>query len=148
VRVEVVSTSELGDRSYVAHDGESALVIDPQRDIDRIENLLVERDLRCVLVAETHIHNDYVSGGLELARRTGATYLVAATDNVEFERHAVSDGDEVRAGGLSVKVLATPGHTDGHLAYRLSDGEGPAAVFTGGSLLYGSVGRTDLVDPG
>jgi hydroxyacylglutathione hydrolase len=148
VRVEVVSTSELGDRSYVAHDGESALVIDPQRDIDRIENLLVERDLRCVLVAETHIHNDYVSGGLELARRTGATYLVAATDNVEFERHAVSDGDEVRAGGLSVKVLATPGHTDGHRAYRLSDGEGPAAVFTGGSLLYGSVGRTDLVDPG
>lgn len=145
--VEVVSTSELGDRSYVVHDGKSALVIDPQRDLDRIEALLAEADLRCALVAETHIHNDYVSGGLELTRRTGATYLVAATDSVRFDRRAVSDGDEVRAGRLSVQVVATPGHTEGHLAYVVSDGEGSPAVFTGGSLLYGSVGRTDLVAP-
>ena len=76
VRVEVVSTDELGDRSYVVHDGEVALVVDPQRDIDRVEKLLSDLDLRCGLVAETHIHNDYVSGGLELARRSGAPYLV------------------------------------------------------------------------
>jgi hydroxyacylglutathione hydrolase len=147
VQVEVVATDELGDRSYVAHDGEVALVVDPQRDIDRIEALLAERKLRCVMVAETHIHNDYVSGGLELARRTGATYLIAGADHVRFDRRAVSDGDEVRAGHLSVQVLATPGHTDGHLAYVVDDGNGPPVVFTGGSLLYGSVGRTDLVDP-
>jgi hydroxyacylglutathione hydrolase len=149
VQVEVVSTSELGDRSYIVHDGEAALVIDPQRDIDRVEAVLAQHNLRCVLVAETHIHNDYVSGGLELARRTGATYLVAATENVRFDRQAVSGGDEVLAGHLNVTVLATPGHTDGHLAYvvREGSGDGPPVVFTGGSLLYGSVGRTDLVDP-
>jgi glyoxylase-like metal-dependent hydrolase (beta-lactamase superfamily II) len=147
VQVDIISTDELGDRSYIAHDGDVAVVIDPQRDIDRIEAALAERGLRCVVVAETHIHNDYVSGGLELARRRGATYLVAAADRVHFERQAVSDGDEVHAGRLNVKVVATPGHTDGHVAFVVSDGEGPPVVFTGGSLLYGSVGRTDLVDP-
>jgi hydroxyacylglutathione hydrolase len=147
VQVHIVSTDELGHRSYIAHDGEVALVIDPQRDIDRIEASLAERGLRCVVVAETHRHNDYVSGGLELARRSGATYLVAAADRVHFDRRHVSDGDEVQAGRLNVKVVATPGHTDGHVAYVVSGSEGPPAVFTGGSLLYGSVGRTDLVDP-
>ncbi len=146
MEVEVIATDELGDRSYVAHDGEVALVIDPQRDIDRIEAVLARRGLRCSLVAETHIHNDYVSGGLELARRTGASYVVAAADHVGFDRLSVRDGDELAAGRLQVSVIATPGHTDGHLAYVVSDGEGPPAVFTGGSLLYGSVGRTDLVD--
>jgi glyoxylase-like metal-dependent hydrolase (beta-lactamase superfamily II)/rhodanese-related sulfurtransferase len=147
MQVEVVSTDELGDRSYIAHDGEVALVVDPQRDIDRLETVLAEQGVRCVLVAETHIHNDYVSGGLELTRRTGATYVVAAGDDVTFDRRSVGDGDELMAGRLHVRVVATPGHTDGHLAYVVEDGEGPPVVFTGGSLLYGSVGRTDLVDP-
>jgi glyoxylase-like metal-dependent hydrolase (beta-lactamase superfamily II)/rhodanese-related sulfurtransferase len=147
VYVEVVSTEELGDRSYVAHDWESAIVIDPQRDIDRIELVLAARGLDCVLVLETHLHNDYVSGGLELARRTGASYVIGATEAVAFGRHGVSDGDELQVGRLRVKAVATPGHTFGHLAYVVDDGNGPPVIFTGGSLLYGSVGRTDLVDP-
>ncbi|WP_300008694.1 MBL fold metallo-hydrolase [Pseudonocardia sp.] len=146
-QVEVIETTELGDRSYVAHDGESAVVVDPQRDLDRVDAVLADRGLTCVLVAETHIHNDYVTGGLALARRTGARYAVAAADDVAFERHAVRDGDELTAGRLRVRVVATPGHTDGHVSYLVDDGDGPAAVFSGGSLLYGSVGRTDLVDP-
>ena len=145
--VEVIETPGLGDRSYVAHDGQDAVVVDPQRDIDRVEHVLGRRGLRCVLVVETHIHNDYVTGGLVLARRTGARYAVAAADDVAFERHAVADGDELSAGRLQIRVLSTPGHTDTHLSYVVSDGDGAAAVFTGGSLLYGSVGRTDLVDP-
>ena len=99
---------------------------------------------------ETHIHNDYVTGGYELARRTGAGYLVAAADDVAFPREAVSDGDQRTAGTLRISVLATPGHTDTHLAYVVEDTTDPGAapaVFTGGSLLFGSVGRTDLVDP-
>lgn len=146
-QVEVIETSELGDRSYIAHDGVSAVVIDPQRDIDRVVELLDAQDLACVMVVETHIHNDYVTGGLALARRTGATYVVAADDDVAFDRHAVRDGDELVAGRLRLRVVASPGHTDTHLSYLVDDGDGPAAVFTGGSLLYGSVGRTDLVDP-
>ena len=144
--VEVIETSELGDRSYVAHDGEVAVVIDPQRDIDRVESVLDEHGLTCEVVLETHIHNDYVTGGLELARRAGARYVVAAAEAVEFDRFPVADGDELEAGRMCIKVISTPGHTVTHLAYRIDDGEGPAAVFTGGSLLFGSVGRTDLVD--
>jgi hydroxyacylglutathione hydrolase len=147
MQVEVVSTDELGDRSYVVHDGEVAIIVDPQRDLDRIEAVLAERSLRGVVVAETHIHNDYVSGGLELSRRTGATYLVAGTDEVAFDRRSVRDGDVLEAGRLHVTVVATPGHTDGHLTYVVGDRTGPPVAFTGGSMLYGSVGRTDLVDP-
>lgn len=145
--VEVIETSELGDRSYVAHDGDVAIVVDPQRDLDRVESILDEHGLRCALVVETHIHNDYVTGGYDLARRTGAGYLVAAADDVAFDRDPVSDGDERAAGSLTVRVLATPGHTDTHLSYVVSASDGPPAVFTGGSMLFGSVGRTDLVDP-
>jgi hydroxyacylglutathione hydrolase len=147
MQVEIISTDELGDRSYVAHDGEVAVVIDPQRDIDRVEKVLAERGLRCVLVAETHMHNDYVSGGLELVRRSGATYVVAKADEVAFDHRSVSDGDELAAGRLRVTVVETPGHTANHLAYVVGDGSGPPVVFTGGSLLFGSVGRTDLADP-
>jgi glyoxylase-like metal-dependent hydrolase (beta-lactamase superfamily II)/rhodanese-related sulfurtransferase len=147
VNVEVLATDELGDRSYVAHDWQAAVVIDPQRDIDRVQSVLTELGLRCTLVLETHIHNDYVSGGLELAARTGAAYVVAGTEEVAFDRRAVSDGDELAAGRMTVKVVATPGHTEGHLSYIVSDQEGSQVVFSGGSLLFGSVGRTDLVDP-
>jgi hydroxyacylglutathione hydrolase len=147
VHVEVISTDELGDHSYVAHDGEEALVVDPQRDIDRVEAVLTALGLRCRAVAETHLHNDYVSGGLELARRTGAEYWVAAGEDVSFHRRAVTDGDVLSVGRLEVTVLATPGHTDTHLAYVVGEEGRPPVVFTGGSLLYGSVGRTDLVDP-
>jgi hydroxyacylglutathione hydrolase len=148
LQVDVIETGELGDRSYVAHDGERAVVVDPQRDVDRVEKVLADRGLHCALVLETHIHNDYVTGGLALARLTGADYAVAAADDVAFDRHAVRDGDELRTGLLRVRVVATPGHTDTHLSYLVDDPDGgPAAVFTGGSLLYGNVGRTDLVDP-
>ncbi len=145
--VEVLETGDLGDRSYVAHDGSVAVVVDPQRDLDRVEAILVERDLRCVAVLETHIHNDYVTGGYELARRTDADYVVNAEDPVSFERKPASDGDQLAFGSMRVTAIATPGHTVTHLSYLVEDGDGddPAAVFTGGSLLYGSVGRTDLV---
>ncbi|NYT94604.1 rhodanese-like domain-containing protein [Salinispora sp. H7-4] len=147
VDVAVVQTSELGDRSYIVHDGHVAIVVDPQRDLDRLQAVLHERGLRCAMVLETHIHNDYVSGGLQLAHQHDAPYAVNAADEVAFERHGVADGDELSVGGMRVRVVATPGHTDTHLAFVISGGPGSAAVFTGGCLLYGTVGRTDLVDP-
>lgn len=69
--VEVIETSELGDRSYVAHDGKVAVVVDPQRDLDRVEKILDDLGVRVGLVVETHIHNDYVTGGFELAAAPG-----------------------------------------------------------------------------
>src|SRR5258708_4395563 len=141
MQVEVLSTDELGDRSYVAHDGQVAVVVDPQRDIDRIEQLLADAGVAVDLVVETHIHNDYVTGGYQLRQRTGARYAVNAADPVAFDRIPVHDGDTLEAGTLRVQVVATPGHTDTHLAYVITDTAGPdapPAVFTGGPLRSGN----------
>jgi len=143
-----IETPALGDRSYLVHDGEAALVIDPQRDTDRVTALAADAGVRITHVAETHVHNDYVTGGFALARAAGASYLVNADDPVAFDRTPVSDGDAVEIGGMRVRVLATPGHTYTHLAYVVEAGGDVAGVFTGGSLLYGSTGRTDLLGPG
>lgn len=145
LEVLTIETPGLGDRSYLTHDGKVALVIDPQRDIDRVLDLAASAGVKITHVAETHIHNDYVSGGLDLARRTGATYLVHAADDVEYEREPVADGASVQVGALTVQAIATPGHTHHHLSYLVGEGGSPEALFTGGSLLYGSVGRTDLL---
>ncbi|RGC65928.1 putative polyketide biosynthesis zinc-dependent hydrolase BaeB [Micromonospora sp. MW-13] len=150
VEVSVLATSSLGDRSYLASDGRVGIVVDPQRDIDRVLYLAGERGVRITHVVETHLHNDYVSGGLELARLTGARHLVAAADDVRFDRTPVADGDEVAvSGALRLRVVATPGHTFHHLSYVLDEAAGgdwrPVGVFTGGSLLFGTTGRTDLL---
>ena len=146
VQVVAVDTAALGDRSYLAHDGSSALVIDPQRDIDRI---LAEAGRLGVVIRhvfETHLHNDYVTGGLALARAAGAAYHVNAADPVAFDRAGVADGDLIEIGALmGVRAMATPGHTFTHLSYALEADGHPVAVFTGGSLLYGSTGRPDLL---
>jgi glyoxylase-like metal-dependent hydrolase (beta-lactamase superfamily II)/rhodanese-related sulfurtransferase len=147
LRVETVSTEELGDRSYVVHDGKTALVIDPQRDVDRINEVLDRLGLILGLVGETHIHNDYLTGGLILARSAYVPYLVAGNDEVGYQRTIVGDADELEVGALGVRVVATPGHTPGHVSYIVTDRTGATAAFTGGSLLYGSVGRTDLISP-
>ena len=147
IEILQVETPSLGDRSYLATDGTVALVVDPQRDIDRVLALAGERGLRITHVFETHLHNDYLTGGLALARETGAAYHVSAADRVAFDRVPVSDGDVLEiAPSARVQVLATPGHTFTHLAYVLAGAAGePVAVFTGGSLLFGSTGRTDLL---
>ncbi|OBH88967.1 MBL fold metallo-hydrolase [Mycobacterium sp. E2989] len=141
--VSVIETSGLGDRSYLVSDGEVAVVIDPQRDIDRV--LELAGDLRITHVLETHIHNDYVTGGLALAEATGAHYVLPAGEDLNFEHHPVRDGDRIDSGALHLEVLFTPGHTHHHVSYALRDHSGqPVGVFTGGSMLFGSTGRTDL----
>lgn len=146
VDVEVIETSALGDRSYLASDGAVAVVVDPQRDVDRVIAVAGRTGARITHVVETHLHNDYVSGGLELARLTGATYALSAEDHVEFEHVDVSDGDILEVSqDLRLRVLATPGHTFHHLSYVLEGPNGAQGVFTGGSLLYGTTGRTDLL---
>jgi hydroxyacylglutathione hydrolase len=144
LQVHTIETPALGDRSYVIADGSVAAVIDPQRDIDRVLDVLAEHGLTPLYVLETHTHNDYVTGGVELARVTGATYALAAEEELFVPFHGLRDGDEVAVGSLTIRALATPGHTPSHLSYVASDGTDQAA-FTGGSLLYGSVGRTDLI---
>ena len=113
-----LDTPTLGDRSYLAHDGEVALVVDPQRDIDRVLDLAAEAGVRITHVVETHLHNDYLTGGLALAQATGATYHVNGDDDVAYDRSPVRDGDVVEVSStMRLRAIATPGHTFTHLAY-------------------------------
>ena len=146
-----IDTPSLGDRSYLLHDGSVAVVVDPQRDIDRVLALADEHRVRITHVLETHIHNDYVTGGLALAQRTGASYHVNAEDDVAFERTPIRDGNVIEISPtMRLRAIATPGHTFTHLSYALEattepDSQDVVAIFTGGALLYGTTGRPDLL---
>ncbi|MFD6045450.1 rhodanese-like domain-containing protein [Streptomyces koyangensis] len=146
--VETIAIPGLGNRHYLAGGATTAVAVDPPRDIDQVIAAAARRGVRIALVVETHVHNDYVSGGLELARVTGAEYLVPAAARVSFPRTPVRDGDRVSVDqDLTLHAVATPGHTPHHTAYVLHEAGTPVAAFTGGSLLIGTVGRPDLVEP-
>ena len=145
IEIVTIETPSLGDRGYLATDGAVAIVVDPQRDFDRVLAVAAEREVTITHVFETHIHNDYVTGGLALARQAGALYHLNGADPVAFERTPAADGDLIEAGSMLVRVIGTPGHTFTHLSYALQDGDQVVAAFTGGSLLNGSTGRTDLL---
>ena len=107
--IMTIQTPSLGDRSYVVTDGATAFVVDPQRDIDRVLALTADRGIAVTHVFETHIHNDYVTGGLALARATGAAYHVNAADSVAFDRVPIAGGDVVPVGtSMRVRAIATP----------------------------------------
>ncbi|WP_395694159.1 hypothetical protein [Nocardioides sp.] len=149
MEVVTLEVPALGNRTHLVHDGSRALVVDPPRDVSDVERVAEQAQVEIAAVADTHVHNDYVSGALALARRHGADYLLAADEPVEFERLGVRGGDVVPVGRLDVSVLATPGHTRHHQAFLVrshDELDRPGALFSGGSLLRGTVGRTDLVD--
>ncbi len=147
MQVITIETPSLGDRTYIVHDGSVGLVVDPQRDIDRVLEPAALAGIDITHVAETHVHNDYVSGGLTLSRVTGATYVHAAAEPLRFDYFPVTGGDRLDVGSMTVEVRHTPGHTPHHLSFVVTSGSEPPVAFTGGSLLYGTVGRTDLIDP-
>jgi glyoxylase-like metal-dependent hydrolase (beta-lactamase superfamily II)/rhodanese-related sulfurtransferase len=148
--MEILRTKGLGNSTYLlASDGE-ALVVDPPRDAWRVRAILERRGWRLRHVVETHVHNDYLSGALELVASERAQVAAPARGRYEFPHRAVDDGDEVEVAGVLLRARATPGHTPEHLAWEVHDsatghGLAPAAILTGGSLLVGSVGRTDLL---
>ena len=146
MKVEIVETSALGDRSYVVAADGVAAVIDPQRDVDRVVRVAAAHDARITYVLETHLHNDYVTGGVELARSAGAEYVVPAGEELGYPSRRVGDGDVIDVGPFSLRVLHTPGHTVEHVSYVLDDAAGhTVGVFTGGSMLFDATGRTDLL---
>jgi glyoxylase-like metal-dependent hydrolase (beta-lactamase superfamily II)/rhodanese-related sulfurtransferase len=141
-----VDASDLGNQAYVVTDGARAVAIDPPRPVAEVVELVRSRGLRLELVVDTHLHNDHVSGGPELAQETGAVYAVCADEHVRGARGIV-DGDRFTIGALTLTVKDTPGHTQLHQSFIVSEGDA-CAVFTGGSLLIGTVGRTDLLGAG
>jgi glyoxylase-like metal-dependent hydrolase (beta-lactamase superfamily II)/rhodanese-related sulfurtransferase len=138
----------LGHSSYLVDvGGGRALVIDPPRiPTDQIDAARA-RGLEITWTADTHSHADYVSGSPELRAR-GARFIASAGAGLEVPHEGVEDHDEVvLRDGIVLRAIATPGHTPDHLAYLLVEDGIPVALFSGGSLMVGTVGRTDLLGP-
>ncbi|ALO12480.1 Beta-lactamase domain protein [Streptomyces venezuelae] len=138
----------LGNSAYLVDLGDGrALAVDASRDLRTLRAAAVRRGLTVAYAAETHLHADFLSGAVQLAHDDGATVLASAAGGRAFEHTALADGDETDLGGLTLRALATPGHTDEHLSFLLLDGTREIGVFTGGSLIVGSAARTDLLGP-
>ena len=138
----------LGNSAYLVDLGDGrALVVDASRDLRAVRAAAEKHDLRLAFAADTHLHADFLSGARQLAATDRATVIASAAGHRAFPHTGLRDRDEVDLGGLRLRALGTPGHTDEHLSFLLLDGNLPVGVFTGGSLLVGAAARTDLVDP-
>jgi hydroxyacylglutathione hydrolase len=147
VALDVLTTPGLGDNSYLLSSGTEAAAIDPQRDVARLLSAAEARGVRIRYVVETHVHNDYVSGTAELRAATRAEVVGPARAGFEFPFTPVDDDGEISIGDLTLVARSTPGHTPEHTSYLLRepDSAEPSAMFSGGSLIVGSAGRTDLL---
>jgi glyoxylase-like metal-dependent hydrolase (beta-lactamase superfamily II) len=125
-----------------------ALAVDPSLDLRAAGREAARRGLRIAYAAETHLHADFLSGARQLAVDHDARVLASAAGDRTFAHIRLGDGDDVDLGGLTLRALATPGHTPEHLSFLLLDGAREIGVFTGGSLIVGAAARTDLVSPG
>lgn len=147
MRIEQFIAEALGDASYLVVSGRSAAAIDPQRDVRPFLAAAERLGATIDFVFETHVHNDYVSGGRELAER-GAKAVAPARAGLQFPHLPIEEGGEIAIGGARLRALAAPGHTYEHTAY-LAIGEAgeTAGAFTGGAMLMAAAGRTDLLGP-
>lgn len=138
----------LGNSAYLVDLGDGrALAVDPSRDLRVLHAAAARRGLRVAFAADTHLHADFLSGAVQLAHDEGTVVLASAAGRRAFSHTPLGDGDETDLGGLRLRALATPGHTDEHLAFLLLDGDREVGVFTGGSLIVNSAARTDLLGP-
>ena len=149
VNVHSVVDEGLGHSSHLVSLGDgTALVIDPARFPTAQRQLAAQRGWRIAWTADTHSHADYISGSPELAT-DGAVFLASAAAGLEIAHRRVHPREEIElADGVVLRAIATPGHTPDHLAFLIVEDGHPAALFSGGSLMVGTVGRTDLLGPG
>ncbi len=144
---EIFVTPGLGNNSYLVNSEDEAVLVDPQRDAWRFLYAAQQAGLSVRYVLETHVHNDYLSGACAVRAATGAEIAAPARGNYDFPHRGLREGDEITLGKLRIVALETPGHTPEHLSYLVfEDGVAEAvALFSGGSLIVGSAGRTDLL---
>ncbi|HEY2911917.1 MAG TPA: MBL fold metallo-hydrolase, partial [Candidatus Angelobacter sp.] len=137
----------LAHASYMLGSEGEAAIVDPQRDVEIYLKAADKQGLKIRHIFETHLHADFVSGHLELAKRTGARIYIGARAGATFPHVALHDGSEVQFGKLRIKALETPGHTPEGVCLVVTDEEksqNPWAVLTGDTLFIGDVGRPDL----
>jgi glyoxylase-like metal-dependent hydrolase (beta-lactamase superfamily II) len=136
----------LAHASYLigGSNGEAA-VIDPRRDVEEYIEDAKNAGLTIKYVIETHLHADFVSGHVELAKRTGATILLGANSGAAFVHQPISGGEKIALGDLTLSFLATPGHTPEGITILAEAPDQPTRLFTGDTLFLGDIGRPDLV---
>lgn len=145
--IPVIDTG-LGNSTYILDLGDGrALIVDPERDVREVRARSRQLGLEIAYAVETHLHADFISGVRELAAVDGAEILAPDVGPRGFPARELRDGETVHLGGLTLRALATPGHSPEHLSYVVLDDGAVAGVFTGGSLMVGAAGRTDLVSP-
>lgn len=145
MNIEQIYTGCLAQGAYYIESDGEAVVIDPLREVDSYIKKAANDHAKIKYVFETHFHADFVSGHLDLSKKTGATIVYGPTANPEFEAHIATDGEEFKVGKLTFKVLHTPGHTIESSCYLLRDESGKdVALFSGDTLFIGDVGRPDL----
>jgi glyoxylase-like metal-dependent hydrolase (beta-lactamase superfamily II)/rhodanese-related sulfurtransferase len=143
--VEQIYTGCLAQGAYYIRSGNEAVIIDPLREVDSYIEKAANEGATIKYILETHFHADFVSGHLDLAAKTSATIVYGPTASPKFKAHIAKDGEELKVGELTIKVLHTPGHTMESTTYLLRNKEGKdIALFTGDTLFLGDVGRPDL----
>lgn len=151
MQIEQYYLDGLGHQSYFVTDEISGLaaVVDPRRDVDIYEQAAKRTNTRITHILETHVHNDYVTGARELAARTGAAIVGSANSHLHYAYQPMHDGERFQVGKVHFQVMYTPGHTPAHISYTVIEpgSEVPSSVFSGGSMLVGGAGRTDLLGP-
>jgi len=145
MEVQQLYTNCLSEAAYfIASEGEAA-IIDPLRDVDEYIKMAKEKGVKIKYIFETHFHADFVSGHLELSKKTGAPIIYGPQTEAGFKIHMAKDNEEFAIGKLKLKVIHTPGHTVESTSYLLYDENGnPYSIFTGDTLFVGDVGRPDL----
>lgn len=145
MKVEQIYTGCLAQGAYyITSEGEAA-IIDPLREVQPYIDRAAKDGVKIKYVFETHFHADFVSGHLDLSKKSGAPIVYGPNANPEFEAIIATDGQEFKIGKVTIKALHTPGHTMESTTYLLRDENGKdAAIFSGDTLFLGDVGRPDL----
>lgn len=147
MKVEQLYTNCLAQAAYYIESNGEIAIIDPIRDYQIYLDKANESGSKIKYIFETHFHADFVSGHIDLAKKTGATIIYGPTTQTSFDVHVANDNESFQLGEISITVLHTPGHTPESSSFLLKDKNGKDyCVFTGDTLFVGDVGRPDLLD--
>ncbi|HRX93431.1 MAG TPA: MBL fold metallo-hydrolase [Chitinophagaceae bacterium] len=146
MKIEQIYTGCLAEAAYYIESNGEAAIIDPLRETKPYIEKAERNGAKIKYILETHFHADFVSGHLDLAKKTGATIVFGPTAAPAYDVHVAKDNEELKLGNITIKVLHTPGHTMESTTYLLIDENGKEnGIFTGDTLFIGDVGRPDLV---
>ena len=145
MNIEQIYTGCLAQGAYFIESEDEAIVIDPLRETEPYIQRAKERGVKIKYILETHFHADFVSGHVDLAKKTGATIVFGPSAETKFDSYIAKDGEILELGKIKIKVLHTPGHTPESTCFLLIDeNDKEQCIFTGDTLFIGDVGRPDL----